>query len=472
MKKTDRSTHTKWLVSGRRLGLLLLSWIFVLSGCSGAASPAATQATAPVALESTQPPQATSEQPDATAVLEPTPEASAPTIDDEAAKAELQEAIVAQLPPTATPASGESPESFGGIAEVAVEPLRVPAGAEPLWLAYSLGFPNFEHEQKHFLAIYSHTNQTWKEIARQELLNADSMMQGSVEQINISNDRIWLFVQSGVGAHSSCLEVISFDLGKLKSELENCNSSPLAGFVQDNDSDGIDEIVTNETDNYVFCYACAERFFSYTLHHWDGKQFQKVNLQTPPPVEVSSPLYQLFEVARFGLWTETRPFYRAHETEMSFDSLTRMYIYLFELHREDFEEQAFRGGYPLLDQLFYGDYAAAEAVLRAYTPEDLFVSPSPLITGTLAEGWETQVTTWITTTVDPLISANNGGDAPMLPEPIRNVDRLAAANYLYGWALSLGEEGPAAGRSYFERAASLKPEDSFYQATLNYLQSR
>lgn len=468
--KTDSFRPNRLLVSGQGLGLLLCVLLFVLSGCSGVATPAATQTAAPVAVENTPTPQDTVE-PEVTAIPSATLIPVTPTL-DEAASAELKSTVIAQLPPTATPASGESIDSFGGIGELAVLPLRVPAGAEPLWLVHSLEFPNFEQEQKHFLGIYSYANQTWKELAHHEIVNADLMMEGSIEQINISNDRIWLFVQSGVGAHSSCLEVISYDLGKLKSELESCNSSPLPGFVQDNDSDGIDVVISNNTDNYVFCYACSERFFSYALHHWDGKQFQKIDLQTPPSVEVSSPLYQLFEVARLGLWTETRAFRRAHETEIGFDSLARMYLYLFELHRDDFEEQAYRGGYPILDQLFYGDYAAAEAPLRAYTPEDLFVSPSPLISGTIAEGWDEQVTTWITTTVDPLISVNNGGDAAMLPAPIRDIDRLAAANYLYGWALSLGEAGPAAGRSYFEQAAKLKPDDGFYKATVDYLQNR
>jgi hypothetical protein len=464
--KTDFSRPNRLFASGQRFGILLSALIFILSGCSNVNQPVANPTSAPVAAETSA---AVQETP---ALSDPTPMPATATIDVLAVSDQLQKEIIAQLPPTATPSAGESPETSGGIAEVKIEPLEVPAGSEPLWVAYSLGFPNFEQEQKHFLAIYSYVDQTWKELARQEIVNASFLMEGSVEQIKISQDRIWLFVQSGVGAHSSCVEVLSFDLGKLKSELESCNSSPLAGFVQDNDSDGIDEVVTNDTDNYVFCYACSERFFSYTLHHWDGKQFQQVNLQTPPPVEVSSPLYQLFEIARLGLWTETRPFKRAHETEIGFDSLARMYLYIFELHRDDFEEQAQRGGYPLLDKLFHGDYAAAEALLRAYSPEELFVSPSPLIAETMAEGWEEQVLTWITSTTDRLISVNNGGDAPSLPAPIRDVDRLAAANYLHGWALSLGEGGPSAGQSYFEQAAKLKPDDAFYQATVAYLQNR
>jgi|HigsolmetaAR202D_1030399.scaffolds.fasta_scaffold00078_22 hypothetical protein len=470
MNKTDRSTHNKWLLSGRRFGLLLLSLLFVLSGCSSATEPATTQTSAPVALESTQSAQDVAEQPEATPTTEPSNAVATPTIDSEAASAELQELILSQLPATPTPASGDSSESFGGIAEVAIDPLKVPAGAEPLWLVYSLGFPNFEQEQMHFLSIYSYTDQTWKELAHHELLNATSMSTGSVEQVNLSSDRIWLFVQSGVGAHGGCLELMSYDLGKLKNEIESCNSSPLAGFVEDFDGDGFDEVIINDTENYVFCYACGERFFSYALHHWDGKQLQKIDLRTPPAVEVSSPLYQLYELAHFGLWKDYEQ--ALAEADLGSDSLTKLYLALFDLHRKDFQEQAERGNYPLLDQLFYGDHVAAEAVLRAYAPEELFVSPSPVIAGTMADGWDEQVSTWITTTVDLLISANNAGDAPTLPEPIRNIDRLAAANYLYGWALSLSEEGPAAGRSYFERAASLKPEDTFYQATLSYVRSR
>lgn len=462
--KTDFSRPNRLFASGQRFGILLSALIFILSGCSNVNQPVANPTSAPVAAETSA---AVQETP---ALSDPTPMPATATIDVLAVSDQLQKEIIAQLPPTATPSAGESPETSGGIAEVKIEPLEVHAGSEPLWVAYSLGFPNFEQEQKHFLAIYSYVDQAWKELARQEIVNASFLMEGSVEQIKISQDRIWLFVQSGVGAHSSCVELLSFDLGKLKSELESCNSSPLGGFVQDFDEDGFVEIVTNDTDNYVFCYACSERFFSYAIHHWDGKQFQKINLQTPPPVEVSSPLYELYELASLGLWKD----YQAalSEADLGSDSLTKLYLGLFELHQIDFEDQASRGGYPLLDQLFYGDHVAAEAILRAYSPEELFVSPSPLIAETMAEGWEEQVLTWITSTTDRLISVNNGGDAPSLPAPIRDVDRLAAANYLHGWALSLGEGGPSAGQSYFEQAAKLKPDDAFYQATVAYLQNR
>jgi hypothetical protein len=370
----------------------------------------------------------------------------------------LSATLVAALPPTATPGPDGAP-IFSGIEGVAVEPLDGAAGT-PLWLVYSHGYPQFD-TQKHFVALYTHAAEGWRELSRLELEHVDYLGAGGVSQAQVVPGQIWLEVQAGVGAHSGCYNLLRFDGVALRSEVAGCNSSPGAGALRDLDGDGLPEAILNQSDNYVFCYACGERYFSYAVYRWDGSVMQRVTLD-PLPQAGAAPLNQALALARLGLWKDAQQTIAELEAAGALGPPYRLYAGMIELHAEDFAAQVSEAKYPLLDQLFYGNYPAALDALRAYPPEQLFAAPSPLISGTAAEGWDFSVTYWVTSTTTTLL------DAPptlALPDP----QLPAAAHFLRGWALTLANPADPAALADIERAAQLAPNERLFADSAAYL---
>jgi hypothetical protein len=69
---------------------------------------------------------------------------------------------------------------------------------------------------------------------------------------------------------------------------------------------------------------------------------------------------------------------------------------LINLLLNEQSEAARNGSYPLLENIFYGNDEAALDVMRPYDPEEIFNQPTPLVQGTLAEGWEQEgLSKWI-----------------------------------------------------------------------------
>jgi Tol biopolymer transport system component len=85
--------------------------------------------------------------------------------------------------------------------------------------------------------------------------------------------------------------------------------------------------------------------------------------------------------------------------------------------------------YPLLAQVFYGDYPAAVDIMRTYTVTEVFAQPSALISGTVAQGWEDSLAAWLTRTASSAIEVN---------------PQLAAAYFVRGYGAWLGGTASAA----------------------------
>ncbi len=119
-------------------------------------------------------------------------------------------------------------------------------------------------------------------------------------------------------------------------------------------------------------------------------------------------------------------------------------------------KHAKNSGYPLLSNVFYGDYAAAVDLMRPYPPAQIFTSTTPLVVGTVAEGWLPQLTQPITTSATSALQAR--------PD-------LAAAYFLRGWAEYLADPVnllPQA-KSDVTKAASLAPNDALYKQSAAFL---
>lgn len=447
--KESFANHGCW-----RSLLLILIFSLLLISCASTRTESltsvATDTPAPTAT-----PVAQSTEPPATPTYTPTPPAIA----------ELKALVEMNLPPTPTPdASDFSP---GGISEVNVLPLTVTEGDQSLWAVFSLGFRNFWAEQYHFVAIYTHKDAAWQELARLELAESPEssdvgpgyLSENSVTQVFIEPSRIWLQVEGGFGAHGGTYHLLSFDAGTLQVRVANLSPSPGAGSLADLNDDGTLEVVLNTTDPYVFCYACGVRKVAFQVLTWDSpnQRISELSIQPMPMGQQGHPAYEpanrAVELAEAGLWkdalakiTEAREV-AAQATEPT-DSWALEWDYtLISLHAEAMTEEVAESQYPLLSDIFYGDYAAALDLMRPYGPGQIFGLDSPLIVGTVAEGWEETLSDWIIDSTNLALEAQ--------PE-------LAAAYFLRGWATYLVNPDSPEVQADIERAADLTPDEPLF----------
>jgi hypothetical protein len=383
--------------------------------------------------------------------------------------AELKSMVEATLPPIPTPDT--SGFSLGGIAEVGVLPLTVSSGSQPLWAVFSIGMRGFgDPLQNHFIAIYTRSDAGWQELTRLELgessdpeaFGPDYVFEGSVSQMNVEPSRLWLQIEGGVGAHGGAYHLLSFDGQTLGVEVAHFTPSPGGNRLEDLNGDGVLEVVLDATDPYVFCYACAVRLANFTVLRWDGSQMVEAPL-TPlsesAPADLRDLNNRAVELAQAGLWKDAlatieqvQGLDAQDETVVWNAALIRL---TGEARRPPYDYESI--GYPLLDRISYGDYAAALDVVGDYGVEELFSQPSPLVVGTVAEGWE-----------DALAQHIQGSTT----QALQVQPDLAAAWFLRGWATHLVNPGSPEALSDIERAAELDPSEPLFTQSVAYLKGR
>ncbi len=371
--------------------------------------------------------------------------------------AELSKTVAAALPPSPTPdSSGYTGPALEG---VNVLLLNVPQGSPPLWAVFTYGMRDVLANQNHFIAIYTHDSRGWQRLQKFDLANADYIDPSGVRQILLESTHVWLEVQSGVGAHGGCYDLYALNLAgfAVDEPASNCGDSPGAGSVTDVNGDGQPDVVLNQTDSYVFCYACGESHPQFTVMQWDGTKLSPIDL-TPLPDSAPNDLRRLnnraVEMARAGLWKDAQATIDQAAALGTHDATVAWNAGLIKLYSRALLEQVNAKVYPLLDNVFYGDYAAALAVLRPYPPAELFTKDSPLIKGTPAEGFEDSLIYWITSTTTTAIQFQ--------PD-------LAGAYFLRGWAEYLANPTGPSALSDIDRAAQLDPTEALFSQSVVYL---
>ncbi|MCU0502821.1 MAG: DUF333 domain-containing protein [Anaerolineae bacterium] len=374
----------------------------------------------------------------------------------------------------ASVAAGLPPDAFEGVAAL---PLTVPPGQRPQWAIHSYGMRNFDLNPSpdHFIAIYAQDNGAWQELAQLALVNDDVKVAGpdylgenGVTQVQIAPSRIWLQVEGGAGAHSGVFDLVSFDGSQLSRDLNAFAPSPGVGRVQDVNGDGQPDVIINASDPYVFCYACGVVNIGYIVYNWDEAQgkFVDVPLQDMVMGQSGHPgraaNNEAVMLARAGLWKDAAP--KIVETQQisanmqspSSGEAIDWNFGIIKLTAAAMAKHARNSGYPLLSNVFYGDYAAAVDLMRPYPPAQIFTATTPLVVGTVAEGWLPQLTQAITTSTTSALQAR--------PD-------LAAAYFLAGWAEYLADPVkrlPQAKRDV-AKAASLAPNDALYKQSAAFL---
>jgi hypothetical protein len=161
-------------------------------------------------------------------------------------------------------------------------------------------------------------------------------------------------------------------------------------------------------------------------------------------------------LARVGLWkdamtqiTAARKASAGVKPPLSNESIDWNYG-IIKLHADTMAQLATGdGGYPLLSQVFYGDYAAAVNLMRLYPASQIFRGDTPLVKGTVADGWAPQLTEAITTSATAALGVKTN---------------LAPAYFLRGWATFLANPAKpsAQAKADVQKAAALAPTDVLF----------
>ncbi|MCC9074783.1 SH3 domain-containing protein [Litorilinea aerophila] len=376
-----------------------------------------------------------------------------------------------------TPPTGDQVSPFGGIEGVRAFRLEGPTSPE-LWVAHTYGIRSFDPEQHHTILIYARHDDGWQELARLELTSGQEGIEpspdylggtpgaSSVRQVfvtpTVDGLPIWLQVAGGVGAHGGTFHLLRFDGSRLQVEAFHFSASPGAGELADLDGDGTQEVLLNQTEYYVFCYACGVRRVEYAVLRWDGSRMVPVTLQ-PLPDDAPASLRDLndraIQLAQAGLWKDALAVLEEAEA-LSLTDPSGNFAWNARLIRLNGQArqavlQDEHQAYPLLEEIFFGDYDAALAIMRAYTVQELFATPSPLVVGTVAEGWEEALADWVISSANAALKAK--------PD-------LAAAYFLRGWAkLLTAPPDDEEALADLAQAAQLAPDEPLFSQSLAYL---
>jgi hypothetical protein len=360
--------------------------------------------------------------------------------------------------PTATSdASGSTPlTAIEGVVVSALDPAD--SGLQgPLWLAYTYGLRGFDPQQQHIVAIYTRDASGWRQLARTEMANPDYVSDGTVTQVKVAPGRLWVESQSGVGAHGSCYDLLSFDGTDLRSEVSFCASMPGAGELRDLNEDGTPDVVLDRSEPYIFCYACNVRRMEFGVLRWDGSAMREVNLEALPssaPTQARAFTDLALKQVSGGLWKDAAAnISQALVHDPSNPTLVWNHA-LINLTAQARASHINEGSYPMLAAVFYGDYPAAVELMRAYKPGDIFTLQTPLIKGTPAEDWAKELGTALDENATLALSVQSD---------------LASAYFMRGWGRYLVDPTDPAVLPNVERAAMLAPDDPLFAESAAHL---
>ncbi|MER2599444.1 MAG: DUF333 domain-containing protein [Caldilineales bacterium] len=349
---------------------------------------------------------------------------------------------------------------------IGVLPLKTAEGSQPLWAVYSHGMRNYALEQpaSHFVSIYTNDGGTWQQLATQSLdeavgdggLAPDYIAEGDVQQVALDPSLTWLTVNGGMGAHSGSFQVLSFDGSTLTPQLSSISASPGAGRVADVNGDGQNEVVLDASDPYVFCYACGVRRPAFEVKGWTDGALSSAQLGDLPADQQGTPLYEAnhaaVTLAQAGLWHDAMT--KADEAaglagaaDPALADAVRWNQSLIRLNHDAQAAAVSESAYPLVNKVFYGDYAGAVAEMGQYDAAQLFAADSPLVTGTAAQDWQPELSQYLKDSATAALAAK--------PE-------LADAYFVRAWGENLNKPGSAQVMKDLAKAAELAPDNALF----------
>ncbi len=396
-------------------------------------------------------------------VTDTTPTAEAevePTVEDQTAerlRQVVQESIRREFPDAeAQPVhvfplrlSGAAGEFWGAVTD----------GPQPARLTTEHVIVNFFH----FAAVYRlDATNAWIEIDRLEIELAPQRTQVDLTPTGWAladgAPAAWIIVRGGTGAHAGTLNIIRFDGETLSTELSWLSARPDAGEVADLDGDGMAEVVVDDSDPYVFCYACAVELKREILYWWDGSRLVPVDLRAPvanAPAGVADEVDEVVALARASLWRDAALAAIAAARQAPESAEVRWLSVLVNRTAAARLLHAGSVAQPLLTTVFAGEYGAAVELMRALDPAQAFALDGPLIVDTEAER-------------DPATMATQ-----LLDHTTRALDAApdrAEIHAVHALALTLASpDDLTEARSAMRRAVELAPDDPLLAAANDFL---
>lgn len=326
---------------------------------------------------------------------------------------------------------------------------------QPVWIVHSVGFRPFDPSPNHLLGAYTQTGDRFTPLGTVELTTPDILESNFLRAVAGENGRLWVTLDSFVGAHSGCVDVLRIDNAGLTHDITHCAASPYAaGQLTDRNQDGRVDIALNLTDYYIFCYACGVTLPSYNIRAWNGTAWEDVNLTrlTIGDAAFVDANNRAVTLAEAGLWQEAS----AQISELdAANPVVRWNQIIIQTVEEDMLLSISEAQFPLLQHVFYGDYASAVEILRPYDPIDLFrLNNNPIIEGSSAMGYQEAVTREL----------DRWSTSALSVKP-----NLAEAYFLRGWGLFLTDPANPAVLADIEQAAMLAPDDPLFAASAAFL---
>ena len=250
---------------------------------------------------------------------------------------------------------------------VAARPLE--SGDEvPLFAAFTYGLPPDDGSFMHKVSIHATEAGQWSELGRVELACVNYLDEHSLVQVEIDTDDIWLFVQGGAGAHGGCIDLLHWDGEALQVAISSFNSIPDAGSVTDLNGDGQQDLLLNNSDPYIFCYACGVQLYKARFFTWDGQALVEAaprSLDESHSEAIRALNDEALALAEAGLYADAlAQIERARE--MAPESGTVDWNAAWIRHHLEVSRQLARASqYPLLGHVFAGDWTSAFDALWA-----------------------------------------------------------------------------------------------------------
>ena len=342
---------------------------------------------------------------------------------------------------------------------VSVQPVEDTGGDWSLFVAHTHGFPPNDPSFKQKISIHAAMPEGWKTLGRVELECAEYLNEFSVEQVNVDPVDVWLTVTGGVGAHSGCLELLQWDGEELTVIISGFSSSPDAGSLVDLNDDGRLDLLLNNSDPYIFCYACGVRQYWAQLYYWDGQALMEV---TPTPLAEDQPKElralndRAAELASASLFADAlEQIEQAEAIAPENDTVAWNAIWIRH-HLGASREEASDSPYPLLNHVFAGDWDEAFEALWAVDLPTL-VSDEPIPSSSAASGFEQVVGVLLAQYADSALTLKPG-------QP--------AAHALGAWGRFLINPGDPAVQSGMQRASELATDDDRYGELAKAFNSR
>ena len=320
-------------------------------------------------------------------------------------------------------------------------------GEESLYAAYTFGLPPVSQSALHTVSIHEARQGGWLELDRVELDCVNYLDEHSLEQVAIEPFGIWLAVQGGAGAHGGCLEILRWDGQALSLVISSFNSIPDAGAVTDLNGDGQLDLLLNNSDPYIFCYACGLQLYMARFFHWDGEKLAEAAprlLAEDRPIHLRAINSQALSLAEAGLYADALDEIERAEIAAPSDQTVRWNALWIRHHLEVSRQLALTSPFPLLSHVFAGDWDFSFEVLWAMGPATLF-SDTPIPASSAAFGFEK--------TVGHLLVQY--ANSALIVQPER-----AEVHALGAWGRFLLDSDDPAVLPGLERAAELAPGDS------------